>query len=196
MQWWWRLPEGGGMGRSYTWCCSHTNLAALAGIDRRSLLAGAVVSLALLAAGQTLAAQENPAAVNALWVAESSGVIKVATADGSLALEIPGLTNVRAVAVDHHRPTLWLYAGQNLYAYGYDGTQQLAVPLSLPNPANAALAVNEHDGSIWLGADQNLVSVSASGRREYHLSSAPGNGPLILTTGAGVNGTLQGRVTE
>jgi RHS repeat-associated protein len=109
-------------------------------------------------------AQESPAAVNALWVAESSGVIKVAAADGTLLLEVPGLANVRAAAVDHHRPTLWLYAGQNVYAYGYDGTQKLVVPLVLPNPANAALAVNEHDGSIWLGADQNLVSVSASGQ--------------------------------
>jgi RHS repeat-associated protein len=152
------------MGRSYILCCRRSNLAALAGIYRRSLSVGAVVSLALLAAGQTLVAQENPAAVNALWVAESSGVIKVATADGSLALEVPGLTNVRAVAVDHHRPTVWLWAGQNLYAYGDDGTQELTVPLALPNPANASLAVNEHDGSIWLGVDQNLVSVSASGQ--------------------------------
>jgi RHS repeat-associated protein len=143
---------------------SRSNLAPPASIHRRFLLAGAVVALVLLAPGPGLVAQENPAAVNALWVAESSGVIKVATADGSLVLEIPGFTNVRAVAVDHHRPTLWLYAGQNLYAYGYDGTQQLAVPLALPNPANAALAVDEHDGSIWLGADQNLVSVSASGQ--------------------------------
>jgi RHS repeat-associated protein len=152
------------MGRSCPLCRSRSHLAALAGFCRRYLSAGAVVCLAVPAPGQALMAQENPAAVDALWVAESSGVIKVATADGSLALEVPGLTNVRAVAVDHHRPTLWLYAGQNLYAYGYDGTQQLAVPLALPNPANAALAVDEHDGSIWLGADQNLVSVSASGQ--------------------------------
>src|SRR5437660_1003766 len=134
------------MGGSCTLCCSRSNLAALAGTYRRFLSAGAVVSVALLALGKTLVAQENPAAVIALWVAESSGVIKVATADGSLALEVAGLTNVRAVAVDHHRPTLWLYAGRNLYAYGYDGTQQLAVPLALPNPANASLAVDEHDG--------------------------------------------------
>ncbi len=153
------------MGRScpLSWrSCS--NSAALAGSYRRVLSAGAVVSLALLAPGQTLVAQENPAAVNALWVAESAGVLEVATADGSLLLEVPGLTNVRAAAVDHHRPTLWLYAGHNVYAYGYDGAQKLVVPLALPNPSNAALAVNEHDGSIWLGADQNLVSVSASGQ--------------------------------
>src|SRR6202166_1957866 len=165
MHWRWRLPGGGGMGGSCTLCWrSRSKVAALAVIYRRFLSAGAVVALALLAPGQTLVAQENPAAVNALWVAESSGVIKVATADGSLALEIPGLTNVRAVAVDHHRPTVWLYAGQNLYSYGDDGTQQLAVPLALPNSASASLAVNEHDGSIWLGADQNLVSVSAVGQ--------------------------------
>src|ERR1700688_1025334 len=165
MHWRWRLPEGGGMGRSCTLCWrSRSKVAALAVIYRRFLSAGAVVALALLAPGQTLVAQENPAAVNALWVAESSGVIKVATADVILALEVLVLSNVRAVAVDHHRPTLWMYAGQNLYSYGYDGTQQLAVALALPNPASDSLAVNEHDGSIWLRADQNLVSVSASGQ--------------------------------
>lgn len=153
------------MGRSYPLSRrSWSSLAALTSCYRCFLSAGAVFSLALLGAGQTLVAQENPAAVNAVWVAESAGVLKVATADGSLLLEVPGLTSVRAVAVDHHRPTLWLYAGQNVYAYGYDGTQKLVVPVALPNPSNAALAVNEHDGSIWLGADQNLVSVSASGQ--------------------------------
>src|SRR5579872_6820423 len=151
------------MGTSSTWLWrSRSGCAALAGSYRHFLWAA--VPLALLATGPSLVAQESPAAVNALWVAESSGVIKVAAADGTLLLEVPGLANVRAAAVDHHRPTLWLYAGQNVYAYGYDGTQKLVVPLVLPNPANAALAVNEHDGSIWLGADQNLVSVSASGQ--------------------------------
>jgi len=130
---------------------------------RRLIASAGAIAFALLAVAQT-DAQQDPATVNALWVAESSGVLKIATADGSLRLEIPGLANVRAVAVDHHRPTIWLYAGQNLYAYGYDGSQELVVPLSLPDPSRASLAVNEHDGSIWLGADQNLVSISSSGQ--------------------------------
>jgi len=133
-------------------------------IARRSaVLALLAVSLPR-AASLLAAAQQDPATVNAVWVAESQGLIKVATADGRLLLEIAGLTNVRAVAVDHHRPTIWLYAGQNLYAYGYDGTQQVVVPVALPNPSSVALAVNEHDGSLWLGADQDLLSVSASGQ--------------------------------
>lgn len=145
--------------------CTRREPFVSAGRRKRSRLiapAGAI-AFALLAGAQT-AAQQDPATVNALWVAESSGVLKVATADGSLRLEIPGLANVRAIAVDHHRPMIWLYAGQNLYAYGYDGSQELVVPLSLPNPSSASLAVNEQDGSVWLGADQNLVSISSSGQ--------------------------------
>jgi RHS repeat-associated protein len=130
---------------------------------RRFIAPAGAITLAFLAVAHT-DAQQDPATINALWVAESSGGLKIATADGSLRLEIPGLANVRAVAVDHHRPTIWLYGGQNLYAYGYDGSQELVVPLSLPDPASATLAVNEHDGSIWLGADQNLVSISSSGQ--------------------------------
>src|SRR5258708_2322944 len=107
---------------------------------RKPLASPAALAPGPLPPGRPAAAHEGPA-VNAPRVAESSGAIKVATADGSTQLEIPGLGNVRAAAVDHHRPTLWLYAGQNLYAYGFDGGQQLVVPLALPNPATAALAV-------------------------------------------------------
>jgi RHS repeat-associated protein len=127
-----------------------------------AFVAGSVVGLAPLAPGQP--GEPSQPNANAVWIAESAGILKVATAGGSLLLQVPGLADVRAVAVDHQRFTLWAYAAQTLHAYGFDGAHQLAVPLPLPTPADCSLAVNEDDGSVWLAAGQSLASVSAAGQ--------------------------------
>ncbi|MES9828583.1 MAG: hypothetical protein ABW201_09995 [Candidatus Thiodiazotropha sp.] len=59
--------------------------------------------------------------VNALWVAESTGVIKVATADGSILLEIEDDGDPRAVSVDQANSKIWVYGNDTLRAYGFDG---------------------------------------------------------------------------
>jgi RHS repeat-associated protein len=119
----------------------------------------------LLSASAQLA--ESPASslsrVNALWVAESKGVLKIGTADGSLLFEIADAQNVRTVAVDERRQAVWLYAGSTLYCYSFDGLRLLAVPMNLPNPVRADLSVREDDGSVWLGVAQELRSFSVAG---------------------------------
>jgi len=52
------------------------------------------------------APSKNTAFVDALWVAESSRVLKVAQADGSVLLQIPNTGELSALAVDASLATL------------------------------------------------------------------------------------------
>ncbi|MBI4334832.1 MAG: hypothetical protein HY673_26555 [Chloroflexi bacterium] len=51
----------------------------------------------------------RPDYVNALWIAQSDGILKLATVDATVLLEIPEARNMRTLAVDEHRGVLWAY---------------------------------------------------------------------------------------
>lgn len=104
-----------------------------------------------------------PSQVNSLWIAGSAEALKIASGDGSVILKIPGLQNVRALAIDSQSSTVWLYAGHELLAYDFEGTKRFTAPVSLPDPVWADLAVHPGDGSVWLAAGKELQSFSASG---------------------------------
>ena len=55
-----------------------------------------------------LNAEPNPDYVNALWVAETSGALKISTSDGAVLFEIDNIGDVHAVALDDRRGLLWL----------------------------------------------------------------------------------------
>ena len=129
-----------------------------------------VLLLALLIHPSILGSQQSPQE-NALWVAESAGVLKLAATDGHILLDIGDAKSARAIAVDHHRNSIWFYASRTLYSYSFSGTRQLSVPLtSLPIPLplidvpETDLAVFEDDGSVWLAAGRALLSISSSGQ--------------------------------
>lgn len=107
---------------------------------KRMLRAAAAVAMALAICAPGGAAPSLE--MNALWVAESAGALKISTADGQMLLEIADAPDARAVAVDPWRSTVWLYSGQTLLAYGFDGTRRLAVPVALPASSRADLAVH------------------------------------------------------
>ncbi|MCU7815791.1 MAG: hypothetical protein KZQ81_11425 [Candidatus Thiodiazotropha sp. (ex Rostrolucina anterorostrata)] len=93
--------------------------------------------------------------MNALWIAESSGVIKVATADGTVLLEIEGAGDTQAVAVDQQRALLWVFGGDMLRAYGFNGLLQSQTQVGSLNSAeghsicedNAPLVLDEENES-------------------------------------------------
>lgn len=128
------------------------------------MLRAVAVVLVMALAVSVPSGADLPAEVNALWVAESAGALKISTADGRMLLEIADAPDARAVAVDPWRSTVWLYSGQTLLAYGFDGTRRLAVPVALPASSRADLAVHPGDGSVWLAVGRELRSVSASGQ--------------------------------
>ncbi len=138
---------------------------------------GRVVALALvlLFNVSNLRSQE-PSKGDALWVAESGGVLKLATTDGHLILEIGDVASARAIAVDHRRNSIWFYASRTLYSYSFGGAKQLSVsltnlPVSLPliDVPETDLAVFEDDGSVWLAVGRNLLSLLSSGQRLHTL---------------------------
>ncbi|HEY0514274.1 MAG TPA: Ig-like domain-containing protein, partial [Thermoanaerobaculia bacterium] len=135
------------------------------------------ISLLVILGASPQAGAVAPAGDDALWVAESAGALKISTADGSLLFEIRDIGSVRAVAVDHVRATVWLYAERTLAAYSFAGHRTLSIPVPgvlpvpLPLTPNANLAVHESDGSILLGYGRNLRSFSSSGQSLFSVQT-------------------------
>lgn len=116
--------------------------------------------------------------LNALWIAESHGVLKVATATGKVLFEIREGRDLRAVTVDERRGVLWAYGGGKLYAYGFNGGHRLTVIIPPPyedtdekddadegDEHHLALTTDTTDGSVWLGVQQTLYHFSSTGER-------------------------------
>jgi RHS repeat-associated protein len=105
----------------------------------------------------------DPAGAEALWIAGTAGIQRIAPADGRLTLSIPESGGTRAVAVDPGRSRVWVWTGHSLVSLGFDGARGLTVPLDLPATVQADLAVRSGDGSVWLAAGRELRSLSAAG---------------------------------
>lgn len=106
--------------------------------------------------------------INALWVAESEGILKVATTDGRILFEVGDIGDVEAVAVDEYRGQLWAYSSGVLHVVGFDGEQKFQLTdneLSLPkgNTKVSSLTVDESDGSVWMGAEKQLLHLDLQG---------------------------------
>jgi RHS repeat-associated protein len=134
---------------------------------RKRLSVGIWMASWIALAGATALASQGPelARVEALWVAESEGVLKVARVSGGLLLEIPEVPEARGVAVDPRREAVWVYAGRELSAWSFRGERRLAVEVPLPSPSHALLGVTPEDGSVWLGVGRTLTSFSQTGAR-------------------------------
>ncbi|MCU7806000.1 MAG: hypothetical protein KZQ96_22720 [Candidatus Thiodiazotropha sp. (ex Lucinoma borealis)] len=68
--------------------------------------------------------------VNALWIAESTGVIKIATSDGTVILEIKDAGDSQVVSVDQQHARLWIYGSNTLRSYSFDGALQTQTQVS------------------------------------------------------------------
>jgi len=112
-----------------------------------------------------------PNAANALWVGQASGLLKISTADGTVLLEIPGLGEVSAVAVDDVALRVWALTGRTLHRFDFTGDEDLTTIVPPPGPvggpqppsdppAASALAVDPSDGSIWVGLDWELYHLA------------------------------------
>lgn len=151
------------------------------------------------------AAAPNPDYINALWIAESNGVLKLATASGATLFEINNARTIRAVAVDERRGTLWAYGGGVLRAYAFNGVARLTINVPAHDEETAehddeteddvhhlALSVDAADGGVWLGVAKTLYHYSAAGKHLRTLNALTGavryqfaydtNGLLITIT--------------
>ena len=127
---------------------------------------------------------------------EASGLLKVATADGAVLLEVSGLGDVDAVAVDDVALRVWALTGHTLHRFDFSGAEDLttAVPPAPPagapqHPSGAAepgtLVVDTADASIWVALNKNI----------YHLDA--GGGLLLdLTLGRQIRGLALGHLQD
>src|SRR2546425_9810044 len=106
----------------------------IVGIIVSLLVSSVVLCVGLFFLGQPVRAQQTVAPrsdyVHALWVVGADEIIKVASAAGTIVFAIPGVQDVRAVAVDERRGVLWAYGDNTLQAYSFSGTFVRSVPLS------------------------------------------------------------------
>jgi RHS repeat-associated protein len=142
-------------------------------VSRKQIL-GIVASFSLLClvlSSLLLRAQDallpNPDFADALWIAKSDGINKIATADGSALLQIDAVKNVRAVAVDERHGVLWAYIKDTLWAYRFNGGPLFSIPLSPHgdhgNGKEVVLSVNPENGTVWLGVKKSLYHFGTQG---------------------------------
>lgn len=95
---------------------------------------------------------------DALWVAESHGVLKIAAAGGDIDLVIDSAEQVRAVAIDSVGALVWVARADHLTAYAFDGEVQHSIELDSGNASSGSpvLSVDRRDGSVWLARGQML----------------------------------------
>ena len=149
-----------------------------------------------------VAPPENPDFVDALWIAESGRVLKIARADGTVLFEVPDAKELAALAFDANHTTLWAYGHNTLYAYDFAGHRRLTVPLSSASDEDdedgdddegteVGLAVDPNDGSVWLGRHKHLYHFDVQGQvlttaalhKTIHgLSFDPSRGQVWVTT--------------
>ena len=115
---------------------------------------------------------------NALWVAETSGALKISTSDGSVLFQIDNIGNVHAVALDDRKGLLWLFnQRKELMAYDFSGELKVDATIALQKvdadkdeeeideelDGEVSLVVDASDGSIWLAHEKSLLHISATG---------------------------------
>ncbi len=130
----------------------------------RPLLATFFITLIALAGTPA----KNPGFVDALWVAESGQVLKIARADGTVLFEIRSAGELTSLAIDARHATLWAYGHRTLYAYDFAGDRRLAalLPSAGDEDGNTevGLAVDPKDGSVWLGRHKHLYHLDGQGQ--------------------------------
>ncbi|MEF8793770.1 hypothetical protein [Thiohalorhabdus sp.] len=120
------------------------------------------------------ASNPNP---NALWAAQSHGVVKLRAADGSLLLELAEAP-VRAVATDPRCGTLWTY-GRALKSFTPEGDQRTTTDLTEEEDR----AAEEERGR---GHGSRPEEEGDRGRSVGHDREGPGQGvPMAVSPGDG-----------
>lgn len=167
----------------------------------RARLAGAFAALVIASLGLAvwtapLAAQTPPppGSGRLLWTTDSDlnvgygyGTIKVDAIGGEVLLDIGHSAKVEAVAADGQRGVVWTYAGSTLRAFGFDGTLQRSIAMSL-----SRMALDATDGSLWVGVGTTLQHLDAQGQSvltaatDYWVSGLavdPARGRVWVATG-------------
>jgi len=125
----------------------------------RVAIALAVVSLAAIAAASL---QER---AGFLWIAESGGVLNIATDSGELRFEIQTTLGTSALAVNDYNGDVWAYGNRRLLGFDRSGTLRTDVETPVPihggDPAD--LIVDGGSGTLWLAIKRDLYRYDLQG---------------------------------
>lgn len=147
-----------------------------------------VFSLLLIA---TARAETTPNTdyTGALWVAESDGILKLATSNGEILFEIGDADEVQTLAIDETRGVLWSYGRNELRQFAFDGTLTGQYDIGCERPRwrrepgrgeyrhwdrdreqhrcreargeTAVMVVDPNDGALWLSRGHRLQHYDA-----------------------------------
>ena len=138
----------------------------------RRILLFVVVLFLSLTSFNSFSATPNEAYINALWVAETDGALKVATSNGSLVLEIDSSRAVDDVAVDERRGILWTLWKDQLAAYSFLGDPLFDITITdLDKSSQGHLQSNSETGTVWVASNKSLVQVDQTGSVISNISS-------------------------
>lgn len=106
-----------------------------------------------------------------LWVAESGGVLNIATDSGAVRFEIPQTLGVSAVAVNDFNGEPWAYGNKRLLGFSRSGSPRVDVetPAPIHGGDPAELVVDGNAGTLWLAIKRDLYRYDLQGNLKQTL---------------------------
>lgn len=100
---------------------------------------------------------------NPLYAGEHAGTLKISTVHGAVIAEIPGTSDLAAIAVEHPNGQLWTLRGNTLRAFDASGaeTRSLSIPITAPAGVSGrqTLALDSATDDIWVAIGPTLYRV-------------------------------------
>lgn len=127
-----------------------------------------LICVAAAAAAATAGLQDR---AGFLWIAESAGVLNIATDSGAVRFEISQTHGTSALGVNDYTGDLWAYGDRRLL--GFDRTGALRVDVDTPVPVHggdpADLVVDGGAGILWFAIKRELYRYDLQGRLQQTL---------------------------
>lgn len=138
------------------------------GSHLQRLLAGVVVAAGFAA----FAAGGLQDRAGFLWIAESGGLLNIATDSGAVRFEVAQTLGTSAVGVNDYNGDVWSYGARRLR--GFDRTGVLLVDVETPVPIHggdpAELVVDGGSGNLWLAIKRELYRYDLQGNLRQTLT--------------------------
>jgi len=111
-----------------------------------------------------------------LWVAESNGVLNIATDTGAIKLELLHALGIASVAVNDLDGSIWAYGKKRFYHHNRLGEAVLEVdaPINTHGSDPADIVVDGTGGNLWMGIESTLYRFDLQGAFQ-ELKTTPSN---------------------
>lgn len=102
----------------------------------------------------------------ALWVNGAQSIFKVSPVNGTPQLELAGLPQVEALAVDQRNANVWVYSHRHLWAFDSHGRQLVNDWLfrEIRGDDPVGMVVDGQAGNLWIGMQTRLYRLNLDGK--------------------------------